>query len=85
MIGAQLIWMLTFSGDDRSVLDAHATPEVVYKVWVQVERIERWPDGDERYTDIGLPDPLGKFRSLSAAQAWVRSLPGWYADGSDNR
>ena len=53
-----------------------------YKVWVHIER--RDPDG-ETYEDIGLPDPLGSFSSLAAAQAFVRTLPGWEPDGSDNR
>jgi hypothetical protein len=43
-----------------------------YKVWVHIERHE---DGD--YEDIGLPDQIGMFASLQAAEAFVRTLPGW--------
>ncbi|MDP9236236.1 MAG: hypothetical protein M3P30_02370 [Chloroflexota bacterium] len=53
-----------------------------YKVWVHVERHD--PDSGT-YEDIGLPDPLGRFTSLATAQAFVRTLPGWKPDGSDNR
>lgn len=60
-------------------------PSVIYKVWVQVERIELTDDGGERYDDIGLPDCVGRFPSLEDAQEHVRTLPGWYPDGSDNR
>jgi hypothetical protein len=81
----QLVGLLNWNGGRQSVLDAHSSPDVIYKVWVQVERIERWPDGDEQYADIGLPDPLGRFDSLGEAQSFIRSLPGWYPDGSDNR
>jgi hypothetical protein len=62
----------------------HRTDAVVYKVWVAIERIAtRW-DGEELYEDVGLPDPIGVFDSLEEAQEHLRSLPGWYPEGSDH-
>ena len=67
---------------DRLVRPTRA--DVRYKVWVQIERIELHRDG-ESYDNIGLPDPIGVYDTLEAAQRHVRTLPGWYPDGSDNR
>lgn len=53
-----------------------------YKIWVH---IEKQIGDDEGYEDIGLPDPIGVFATLDEAQAFVRTLPGWFAEGSDNR
>ena len=55
-----------------------------YKVWVQIERIADDGTG-ETYGNIGLPDPLATRNTLAAAQAFVRTLPGWRPEGSDNR
>jgi hypothetical protein len=44
---------------------------VYYKVWIEIEKI------DEKkgiYEDAGLPDHIGKFRSLTKAQAFVMNL-----------
>jgi hypothetical protein len=49
-----------------------AGAELQYKVWVHIERHE-----DGAYEDIGLPDQLGVFPSLQAAEAFVRTFPGW--------
>jgi hypothetical protein len=56
-----------------------------YKVWVQVERIEVTTDRREVFADVGLPDCLGTYDTLSEAQAHIRQLPGWLPDGSENR
>lgn len=55
-----------------------------YKVWVQIEEIN---EEEGHYEDVGLPDSLAEYDTLEAAQAFVRSLPGWdrHADSSDNR
>lgn len=55
-----------------------------YKVWVQIERIADEGSG-ETYENIGLPDPLATRNTLAAAQAFIRTLPGWRPEGSDNR
>ena len=47
-----------------------------YKVWVQIERIPA-DENDGDYENIGLPDPLGMFDTLTEACAFVRQLPGW--------
>ena len=62
----------------------HQPDEVVYKVWVAIERIATKWNGDELYEDIGLPDPIGMFDTLEEAREHLRSLPGWYPQGSDH-
>ncbi len=52
-----------------------------YKVWVSIERND--PDHD-RYEDVGLPDTLATFDSLSAARSFLRALPGWSPFSSDH-
>ena len=53
----------------------------IFRVWAQIEQID---DEPEKFTNQGLPDPLGDFETLEEAQEFLRSLPGWDSDGSDH-
>ena len=54
---------------------------VIFKVWVDIERIDEEADSFE---DVGLPDPLGTFNTFEEACAFVRRLPGWEIVGSSS-
>lgn len=51
-----------------------------FKVWVQIEKIVDTPLTKScECEDVGLPDPLGEFNTLTEAAEFVRKLPGWEA------
>lgn len=51
--------------------------QTIYKVWVQIERINDHGSDFETYEDDGLPDPVFESASREAAVRYIRALPGW--------
>lgn len=77
----------------QEVLSGGRAPAVTetpvhYKIWIQLEEIKRDGKGEEVYQDVGLPDALGTYDSLSAAQRAITGLlmlvQSSYLDKSDH-
>lgn len=66
------------NGSLRFLGEEDEEEEVVFKVWVVVERVS----STEEPVEMGLPDCIGEFDSFEEAAEHVRTLPGWRRFGS---